>query len=164
MSAKLEQYVFEDTGKKVQVRKVSPLLVIKLRERYPAPRPPLQTVDYGDGPKQEQNTTNPDYLQAVQDYEQAMEKRVRTLLIQRGVVIEWGEDEQAELDELIAWWKATYDEDLSSLDPIYAYVSYICVGSDSDMEDLINVLIKRSQPTKEGVEAAQERFKSEVQG
>lgn len=160
MSAKLEPYVFKDTGETVQIRKVSPLLVIKLRERFPAPRPPLQTVDYGDGPKQEQNPTEPNYLLAVQDYEQAMERRVRNLLIQRGVIIDWDDEKKARLEELRAWWKTTYNEDLDDLDDTFAYVSYLCVGSDSDLEDLINILIKRSQPSKEGIEGAQERFKS----
>ena len=160
MSAKLEPYTFKDTGEIVQIRKVSPLLVIKLRERFPAPKPPLQTVDYGDGPKQEQNPTEPGYLSAVQDYEQAMERRVRNLLIQRGVVITWDENKKTQLAELRAWWKETYAEDLDDLDDTFAYVSYICVGSDSDLEDLINILIKRSQPSGEGIEAAQERFKS----
>lgn len=160
MSAKLETYTFKDTGETVQIRKVSPLLVIKLRERFPAPRPPLQTVDYGDGPKQEANPTEPNYLLAVQDYEQAMERRVRNLLIQRGVVIEWDENKKTQLTLLRAWWKDTYGEDLDDTDDTFAYVSYICLGSDSDLEDLINALIKRSQPSKEGIETAQERFKS----
>lgn len=164
MSAKLEPYVFKDTGETVMIRKVSPLLVIKLRERFPAPKPPLQTVDYGDGPKQEQNPTEPGYLLAVQDYEQTMERRVRNLLIQRGVVIDWDDEKKSRLAELRAWWKETYNEDLDDLDDTFAYVSYICVGSDSDLEELVNVLIKRSQPSPEGVEAAQERFKSPVPG
>lgn len=158
--SKLEPYVFKDTGEEVGIRKVSPLLVIKLRERYPAPRPPLQTVDYGDGPKQEQNPTEPTYLQNVQDYEQAMERRVRNLLIQRGVKIEWTDEKLAKLAELRSWWKETYGEDLNDVDDTFVYVSYICVGSDSDLEELINVLIKRSQPSKEGLEAAQDRLKS----
>lgn len=160
MSAKLEPYVFKDTGETVQIRKVSPLLVIKLRERFPAPKPPLQTVDYGDGPKQEQNPTEPGYLLAVQEYEQAMERRVRNLLIQRGVVIDWDDDKKTKLAELRSWWKATYAEDLDDLDDTFAYVSYICVGSDSDLEELVNMLIKRSQPSQEGIEAAQARLKS----
>lgn len=158
--SKTEPYVFKDTGEEVQIRKVSPLLIIKLRERYPSPKPPIQTVDYGDGPKTEQNPAHPDYILAQQEYDIQMERRARELLIKRGVVVDWTDERRAKLAEIREFWQSTYDEALPDTDDTVAYVSYVCVGSDSDLTELVEALIKRSQPTEEAITEAQGRLKS----
>lgn len=159
MSAKVEPFTFKDTGITVGIRKVSPLLLLKIRDRYPAPKPPLQEVDYGDGKKRlEPNPTHPDYLEAQQAYEQAMELRARTLLIQRGVVLEWTEENKAALQELKDYWQKENGEPFPVEDDLVAFVSYVAVGSDSDLTELIEALVKRSQPTEAAVQGAADRF------
>ena len=50
---KLIELTFADTGYTVQIRKVSPNTINDFRRAWlrshPEPRPPLNTVDYGDG-------------------------------------------------------------------------------------------------------------------
>lgn len=160
--AKIDKFVFKDTGVVVGIRHVSPLLLIKLRERYPAPKPPMQEVVYGDEKVMEPNSAHPDFITAQTEYDQAMERRSRELLISRGVVIEWTDEKNTELEELKGWWAETYQEPFVPTNQTFDYVSYIAIGSDSDLEDLVNALIRRSQPTEEAVKDAQARFPSEV--
>lgn len=160
-SKNYEKYVFKDTGEEVTLRKVSPLLLIKLRERYPQPKPPLNRVEYGEGEfKMEPNPANPDYIETLTQYESDMERRARDLLIRRGVVVEWTEEKREALADLRGWWKATYETDMPVEDDTVAYVSYLAIGSDSDLTDLVDALVKRSQPTEEAIDAAQDRLKS----
>lgn len=156
--SKVEQFTFKDSGETVGIRKVSPLLMIRLRERYPLPRPPVQEVDYGDGHKKmEANPAHPDYIQALSDYEQMIEQKARRLLIKRGAVIEWTEERREALAEMRAYWLEAFENDLEPDDDV-AFISYLCVGSDSDLEDFLEVLLKRSQPTEEAVQEATARF------
>lgn len=158
MSRKPEQHMFKDTGITVGIRRVSPLLMLKLRERYPAPKPPMQEVDYGDGKKRlEPNPAHPDYIASMAAYDEDMERRARDLLIRRGVVVEWTDEQKAELEEVKAWWLASYGEELSG-DDVVNYVSYVAIGSDSDLVDLVDALVKRSQPTEEAVKENLDRF------
>lgn len=160
---KYETYTFKDTGEIVELRKVSPLLLIKLRERYPQPKPPLQLVDYGDDDKKmEPNPAHPDYLEALAQYEQDMERRARDLLIRRGVVVQWTDEKRKALEDLRTFWRDSYEADMPAEDDTVAYVSYLAIGSDSDLTELIDHLVKRSQPTEEAIGAAQDRLKSQV--
>lgn len=155
-----EPYEFKDTGVTVEIRKVSPLLMLQLQNRYPEPKPPLQEVDYGDGPVKEPNPTAPEHLVALRQYQQDMELRMRRLLIQRGVKIDWTEERKQELAELREWWKEQYGEELPEKDDVVAYVSYIAVGSDKDYEELTTVILQRSQPTEAKIAETAERLKS----
>lgn len=156
--SKFESYTVKDTGATFQIRKVSPLLLLKLRDKFPPPVPPQQEVDYGDGVKRlEANPAHPEYVKAQADYDQMMELKARELMVRRGVIIDWTEERQAEYQEFADWWQATYDEPLDG-DRNFNYIYYIAIGSDSDLEELITALVRRSQPTEEAVKAATARF------
>lgn len=158
-----ETYTFKDTGEVVTLRKVSPLLLIKLRERYPQPKPPLQKVEYGPGEVvMEPNPAHPDYIETLAKYEQDMERRARDLLIRRGVVIEWTDDKRKALADLREWWAEAYGEPMPAEDDTVAYISYLAIGSDSDLSELFDALVKRSHPTEEAISQAQDRLKSQV--
>lgn len=154
----MDNYTVKDTGITLKVRKVSPLLLLKLRDRYPVPQPPTQLVDYGDGEKRlEPNPSHPDFAAAQIAYDQMMEQKARELLIRRGVSVIWTAEARADLDELKSWWKENYDEELEG-DDDYLYVSYIALGSDSDLEDLVNALVRRTRPTEEATKESLARF------
>lgn len=158
MAKRVEQFTFKDSGQVVGIQKVSPLLMIRLRERFPAPKPPKQQVDYGDGKVvYEENPAHPEYRDEVLQYEQDMELKIRRMLIKRGVIIDWNDDKKAELENVRAFWRETFEEELDADDDV-AFVSYVCVGSDSDLEEFIEALLKRSQPTEEAVNEASARF------
>lgn len=156
--SKVEQFTFQDSGEVVGIRKVSPLLMIRLRERFPMPKPPMQEVDYGDGVKKlEPNPAHPAYREALSEYDQMIEQKARRMLIKRGVVIEWTPERREALEEIRAYWKENLDGDLEPDDEV-AFVSYVCVGSDSDLEEFLEALLKRSQPTEAAVDEAAGRF------
>lgn len=154
----LTSHVFKDTGVTIQIRKVSPMLVMEIKRQFPEPKPPTNKVDYGDGNEvEESNYAHPDYARALEDYNQELEKRIRRLLIKRGVVC--NVDKQA-VDELREFWKAEYEMDLPESDDLMAYISYICIGTDSDMEELLNAIMRRSQPTELAIAEATRAFQS----
>ena len=77
----LNPFTFKDTGITVQIRKVSPLLIMEVQKAMPVPKPPMQEVVYGDpddpGAKkvQEPNETHPDYLAAIDKYNMDLESK-----------------------------------------------------------------------------------------
>lgn len=158
--APTKEYTFKDTGETIQLKKVSPLLMIRLQDRFPAPKPPLQTVDYGDGPKLEPNPTAPEHVAALRQHELEMEKRIRHLLIERGVVMEWTTERSDALQELRAWWLKEYEQELDEPNDVVAYISYIAIGSDTDFEELVAAILQRSQPTNIETDKSLERLKS----
>lgn len=158
--SKVEPFTFKDSGITIGIRKVSPLLMIRLRERFPDPKPPKQEVDYGDGKKvMEENPAHPDYHAALEKHNQMIEQKARRLLIRRGAVIEWNEERKAELEEVRAYWLKEFEEEIDADDDV-AYVSYVCMGSDTDLEEFLEALLRRSQPTEEAVKEATARFQS----
>ena len=162
---KLTEFTFPDTGETVLIRKVSPLLLLRLREQFPEPRPPEQEVDYGDGIKRlEENKAHPDYLRQKEAYEVMMEGKARRLLLKRGVKVEWTEERHRDLAELRAEWEEENGQPLPEHDDVVAWVSYVAVGSDRDLMDLLDILLRRSGVTEAGVEHALNRFPAELPG
>jgi hypothetical protein len=163
---KLYPFMFEDTGIKVNIRKVSPMLVVELQKAFPPPAPPRQRVRIGESDEysEEPNPAHPDYLIALGQYNQELEQRVRKLLIQRGVVIPPELDGwKDEVKELREWWLEAYGKELEGDDKTI-YISYIAVGTDSDLADLLAVIMQRSQPTEEAINIAKDTFPGEVPG
>lgn len=154
------EYEFKDSGQKVKVMKVSPLLIAELTRAFPEPKPPMNEVDYGDGKKVlEPNPASPVYAEMLQQHAVEMEKRMRTLLIKRGVYVEWDESMKSAVEELRKFWLEEYNQELDKDDKL-VYVQYLCVASPDDLSELLNMILKRSQPTEEAVKAAQEAMKS----
>jgi hypothetical protein len=151
----LTPFKFQDTGISVKIRKVSPLLINELYKLYPAPKPPLQEVDYGDGKKvQEVNEAHPDYVQALADHNTQIYEQLKKLLVKRGVVCEVDKDA---VDELRQFWQDEYGNHLEGTD-LEIYVLYICAGSDADINELMDAITRRSQPTQEAKELAKVSF------
>jgi len=158
----MHEYTFKDTGVAVHIRKVSPLLLLRLREDFPPPRPPMQEVDYGDGKKKmEPNPAHPDYQEAQDTYNVEMEKRLRRLLIRRGVKLDWTPEMKAEVVEVRELYLSETGREMEEDDHV-VFVSYVAVGTDKDLEELLEVIMRRSAPTEAAAAEAQERFKSPV--
>lgn len=151
-------FTFSDTGETILIRKVSPLLGLELQKAFPPPKPPVQEVDYGDGRMvKEANAAHPDYLSAMQAYQIDFEDKLRRLYIKRGAVITWSEERRAQVDELRSFWHDEYGIDLPG-DDTMVFVSYLCIGSDKDLENLVTAIMQRSQPTEAAVAEAVETF------
>ncbi len=161
----LSPFTFEDTGVKVHIRKVSPLLIMEVQKAMPVPKPPTQEVVYGDpddpGAKkvQEPNEAHPDYLAAIDQYNMELEAKVRKFMIKRGVIINLDDDQKQEVKELRKEWKDEFGKELDGNDK-FLFISYIAIGTDSDMEELMDVIMRRSQPT----EAVMSEAKASFQG
>lgn len=152
----LTNFTFKDTGITVQIRKVSPLLMMEVQKKFKPPPPPMQEVDYGDGNTvMEPNRSHPDYIAALEQYNYELEQKIRNLTIKRGVVCEVPKDE---VDELRKFWIEEMGEELPEADDKIAYISYICIGSTEDLEDLLAAITRRSQPTRPDIEAARSGF------
>ena len=162
-TSELTPHTFKDTGIKVKIRKVSPMLIMEVQKAFPPPKPPMQEVVYGDpgesGAKtvEEPNEAHPDYLVAIDEYNLELEAKVRQLMFKRGVRIHLDEEQKQEVKELREEWKEMFDKDLSGSDK-YLYISYIAIGTDADMEELQEVIMRRSQPTEAAIAEAKAGF------
>lgn len=158
MTDKLWPFEFRDTGVTVYIRKVSPMLVVELQKAFPPPVPPRQRVEIGGEFVEEPNPAHPDYLDAMKAYNVEFEQRVRKLLINRGVIIpEVNTTWKDEVAELRQFWLDTYGKELEG-DDKSLYISYLAVGTDADLTDLLTAIMQRSQPTEAEVSAAKASF------
>lgn len=155
----LTPFTFPDTGINVLIRKTSPLLLMELRKQFPEPKPPKQTVMINDKPVEEENPSHPAYLAALEAYRLEFEQIMRRVLIRRAVTLKMTADVKAEVQRLKDEFKEDTGHELVGTDE-FIYISYIAIGTDEDMEDLIEVITKRSQPTGPAVEAAKDSFPS----
>jgi hypothetical protein len=159
----LKPYTIQDTGVTILIKKVSPLLSGKLRRQYPPPKPPMQEVNYGtkEDPKikMEPNPAHPDHAQALSDYEAEMSERMQVLLFKRGVVIELTDEMKEEVAELRAFWKEETNEEMEG-DDKSIYLANIALGTQEDIEELLNAILRRTQPTEEAINEAKDSFPS----
>ena len=158
----LKPFTFTDTGIKVLIRKVSPMLGNELRKAFPQPQPPMQEVEVDGEKVREPNPSHPDYVAAMAAYNQEMEVRMRRLLIKRGV--EYMPDQEADaltqVDELRKSWMEDYDQPLDEPSDKVVYIWFIAAGTDKGIEEITSAILSRSQPSQEDVELAKASFRS----
>ena len=104
----------------------------------------------------EPNPAHPDYERMIDEYNQDLELKVRRIMIKRGVVCEI--DTEA-VEEIRALYREELEHELDKSDKV-VYVSMVAVGSEDDLNDLMNALTKRAQPTDLEVESAKNGFRS----
>jgi len=153
----LTPYTFKDTGKQVLIRKVSPMLVFQLSQDFPPPNPPMVEVTYGDEKVTEPNPADPSHAQAMIEYQRDFNLKTQRLMIKRGVAVTWTDDVKAEVAEMRQFYKDEFGRDIGADDHMI-YVTMICVGTDSDLEELLAAITRRSQPTEAAVLAAKDTF------
>lgn len=158
-------FTFPDSGEKIWVRRISPLLAVKLRQAKKPPSPPMQKVNYGtpDHPdwREEENTASPVYLADLQDYNADLEKRMQRFMIRRGTFVEMTDaikEQVRDVRELMA----EEGVDLSDESDSMVYILYIAVTSDDDLRGLLNAIVKVSQPTEEAIKAHMDSFQPPV--
>lgn len=156
----MTEFTFPDTGISVKVRKISPFLAADLAEAFPAPKPPEQEVDYGGekGRVMEPNLSDPNYQYALRAYQQEITMKLQRVMIQRAIK-PVDEDWEEDVAEYRAYIQESTGKPLSEESDLLVYVLRVCVGSQEDLQDLINVITRRSQPTPEGVQAAKNSFR-----
>ena len=161
MSTKLFPHTTKDGGVSLQIRKVSPLVATEIRKRFPAPRPPLSRVDYGEGNfEMEPNADHPSHKAALEEYQLQLEEKVRRAYIKLGcVVIVDKEAVQATRDVM-----KEIGIDLVDDTDEFVYINYTAISSSDDYNDLIQAIISRSVPSEADVKAASDTFRGEVQG
>jgi hypothetical protein len=157
----ITEFEFKDTGKKVKIKKVSPMLAVDVEASIPKPTPPLSEVDYGEpkGKVMEPNYSDPGYNKALERRTERVGIAVLKATILRSVTVE-GEEWHKEVEEYRAFIQETTGEPLTEPSDLYIYIMRICVGTQDDMEDLMTAITKRSQPTQEEVERAKSSFRS----
>lgn len=156
---KTTPFTFKDSGVSVNIRKVSPLLAQRVSQSFPAPTPPIQEVDYGDGEKRkEPNLSHPDYIKALQQYNIDYEAKIRKVIIERGVDIVISEEIQAEINEFRQYMLDEMKIDLSAESDKVVYITYIACASQEDLDRMIGEILSSSQPTEEKVNDAIKSF------
>lgn len=163
--SKVYKHTFLDTGKVVGVKKVSPLLIADLRQKYlrkHMPPAPVNKVEWADGTIHEEvNPADPDYKAKVEALEAEAEEYLRKVLIKRGVVVKLDEEALAEVEE-VRQELIEQDEADAKADDKYLYVCYVCVGTNEDIQDLISAITQRSEATEEMIADAVAAYKSPV--
>lgn len=158
----LTTFTFPDSGRKVLLRRVSPLLTFDLQKAFPPPTPPMQSVTIGEGVEEMQpNYAHPSYTDAMKAYQGDMNNRLQRLMIKLGVVINWTDEMKAEVQAVRDVFREETGAELDKED-VLVYVKYICVGSDGDLEDLAMRLMRRSHPTEVAISEAEKSFPGNV--
>lgn len=160
-------FIVPDTGVKLPVRKVAAGLIEavekQLRLDMPAPQPPKQQVDYGNGPVWEENLAHPDYHAALDEWKgkfnQELTARTKKLLLKRGVLpyLSLTHEQEEQIAELRAEMLEDYGVTLES-DDKWVFVNHIALGTVEDLTDLVNAVIRRSVVTEEATQEAISKF------
>lgn len=166
----LIDFTFPDTGRTVQIRKVSSLLRQETRRQvmrargFEEPKPPTSKVDYGEGQVEIPNPQHPLYQDLKRDWTARVNEetgaRLKRIAIRRGVVCEVDIDAVnfIRADMLLD------GVDLSEFDDHYVYVAFVCVGSDEDWTDLLKAIFERSAPQEAAVQAHIAAFQPDLPG
>lgn len=155
----LREFTFPDSGRVVHTRRIAPMLLRDLQRSFKPPKPPKQEVQFEKGVRFVPNASDPEYLEALEDYQGELGERIMRLVVTLGVVCEVPAEEVAAL-------RATMTEQGITLDPsdLYVYISRICAQSNADLEALQQAVLGQSTVTEAGVEEAKERFPGDVPG
>lgn len=166
--AKTFKHVFEDTGIEVTLRKVNPFLVQEARTSLVAlkPEPPTREITE-DGPLKgtfEVMDTDIDYIKELKAWEDGIDNVIMDMQIKRGVVSIDVENWEQEVTELRAEFATLRIADRLPEDDLVCFITYIACGTPQDLNEFVQAIAVRSQPTKEAVDAAKESFRAIPQG
>ena len=159
-------YTFPETGVTVKVRKVSPFIAVEARAalskdpKNPKPEPPKVLIDE-PGPLQgtyEENTTDPDYIAALREWENGIQIKITELLIKRTVVEILDEGWQEDVLQYRLDMESIGKTDLPD-DDKYVYIIYLAAAAVGATDLFGKFLTSTVNPT-EGVSAAIDSFSS----
>lgn len=120
-----------------------------MRKKYPPPDPPLNEVDYGDGQKKrEPNYSDPDYEQAIKQYQATLSIKMLDGIIDLGVDIEIDQVALGRVQESMVRIGIPLEE----ISDKVAYVKHCCMFSlEREMPDLMTAMEKLIGPREEDV-------------
>jgi hypothetical protein len=158
--SELTPFTFRDTGITVMVKKISPMIMTDVNNAMPPPEPPMQEVDYGEprGKVMEKNLSDPAYAKILAAHNQKVFQAIQRVMILRGVVVN-GTGWKKEVAEYRAFMLETTGKPVEETNDLIVYIMRICVGTEEDLEDFVQAITRRSQPTDMEVEKAKESFR-----
>ena len=132
------------------------------RKQHPAPRPPMNEVDYGDERKVlEPNAADPDYALALQEHQVTIGYAALEGMIELAVEIEVDPVELARIADTLARLGMPLDERSDKI----AYVKHCCMFDvATEGQALILALQQAITPRPEEVAAQIATFRSDVSG
>lgn len=156
-----EVFTFPSTGYTVQYRRIPLRLYndfeIGWRNKHPAPSVPHPVVDIGGEKRASANPTDPDYQQALFEYERDTRNATFHFLWEYSIVLT-----SEDMQEVTALREDIRNRKDIELDPddAWVFVFNIAAGEQEETLDLQNKILRLSQPTPEAVKDAKESFQN----
>lgn len=170
---KLEPFTFKDTGRTIQIRKVSTLIRSEVRRQvlrepeFTQPQPPMTEVDYGDGKQKVPHRGHPVYQQLMAEWgsrvTEEVGERLKRVAIKRGAVVPDEEIDQKAVAAVRADM-ADLGVDLSTYDDRYVYIAFVCVGPEAGWSDFLAAVFERSAPQEAAIQEHIATFPPDVRG
>lgn len=167
----LRELTFPTSGKTIQLRRISPNILARIREEIsktlPPPDPPMEEVQYGTGKRMQPNTLHPLYVSLYrrwqQEYGGVVGEKLLNYILHNGVVVDC---EDGDVQHDIAQVREQCEREGITLedDDAFVYVVYCCMLDDGDMELLRDAVFRGSMPTEEAIQAAVDSFRGDVSG
>lgn len=152
------QYTFRDSERTIEIQRVPVGMLGQLADEFPAPPVPKVETDYGDGKKVwEENPNDPDYRQALSDWRKTINTQSQKLIAQRALG-PLTDSQKAEVAEIRAYWQENFGHDLSLTDK-EIFVYKICAATGEDINEFVEFVTRRSQPTQGGIDDARKHFR-----
>jgi hypothetical protein len=142
------------TGREIEIQNISPLLGNKLRDKYPRPVAPKQKIPTADGTDfyYESRESDPDYLEALEEWQGLIEDKSRLLVLQLGVVplLTLSDADRRQVQQHRKFMREVMEIELEDSDE-FCFASYILIQSVEDFTDLCAAVMNRSTPTEEAI-------------
>lgn len=176
----LPEFTFPDSGYTVQIRRMGPFTLDKLRlamaEADKGPEPPKKQVYYGDkedpSPDDpdwvwEANLADPEYKKAREEWEAGQNEqlgfKVIDNIIEHAVLIDVEPEElKAALDLMIGM--GVPKEELDKMSDHTAFIKHVCIETGKDLSALQDFVLGRSIPSEARIQQHEAVFQREVQG
>lgn len=152
------QYTFRDSERTIEIQRVPVGMLGQLADEFPAPPVPRVETDYGDGKKVwEENPTDPDYKAALADWRKTINTQSQKLIAQRALP-PLSDAQKDEVKEVRAYWIENFGHDLALTDK-EIFVYKICAATGEDINEFLEFVTRRSEPTQGGRADALKHFR-----
>lgn len=168
----LPQHTFKDTGITIGVRKVGPSTQQSIAQAIvrDMPEPPIPIIETELGP--EPNPADPAYIADLAEWNQKTRAELtRRVMLIAALEAEVTIDDQARADiarrrRSLTLAKTPYEDNPDLTDEENErvfYVLYVAAGTPEDLSDFGAIVMRRSAPTEEAVQAHVATFQRDVQ-
>lgn len=163
MTTKLYPFTFEDSGRRVSIRKFSFNTFRLMRDKVEKdlgdyPEVPVQAVEYPNGVINEPNPQDPEYQKRLAEFRRKVNDELNDIIIDYSVVAELSDADKAEVMALREELRAKGIE-LAMTDK-QVFLKHICLTTPEELNDLLNACMRRSLVTEDGRADAKARFQS----